>query len=283
MLPIAAVAALVVSIADVAEPTTTPPSQVRYIGETMSYSLHAVMSQSIAGDDAFGRRINQTSAPTSLKLHERISITKTTSQDLGMHRLGSITATVAGAKPVNKDGQGWTTINSAGVVIHDSGKLGGLFLLPLPFLADAAMHGGQELTVGDTWSGQLGTKLYGMTARPRLKFSVTAERLVGNSKIYSIEASGTVPMKEAIMTASGEPLGYATGIADITAHIQYDRANRRLISMRAQLTDMLRYKGPTAHTSGHVKDHQLADISLDQESVAGGQTQADDPSPGPQP
>ena len=151
MLLFAAVAALFLTTADTAEPNAAPPAPVRYVGETMSYSLHATMSQSIAGDDAFGRRINQTAAPTSLKLHERISITKTTSDDLGMHRLGSITAVVAGAKPVNKDGQGWTTINNSGVVLHDSGKLGGLFLLPLPFLADAAMHDGQELAVGDTW------------------------------------------------------------------------------------------------------------------------------------
>jgi hypothetical protein len=283
VLLVAAVAALFLSIADAAEPTTTPPSQVRYVGETMSYSLHAVMTQSIAGDDAFGRHVSQTSAPTSLKLHEQISITKTTSQDLGMHRSGSITATVDGAKPVNKDGQGWTTISNNGIVVHDRGKLGGLFLLPLPFLADAAMHNGQELTVGDTWSGELGTKLYGMTARPRLTFSVTSERLVGDGKVYFIDATGTVPMKEPVMTTSGEPLGYATGIADITAHIEYDRVHRRLISMRAQLSDVLHYKGPTKRSSGHVKDRQQCEVSLDQEAVAGGQAQADDPSPGPQP
>jgi len=275
----AAVAALFLTTADAAEPTTTPPAQVRYVGETMSYSLHATMSQSIAGDDAFGRRISQTSAPTSLKLHERISITKTTPEDLGMHRLGSITATVDGAKPVNKDGQGWTTVNNAGIVLHDSGKLGGLFLLPLPFLADAAMHDGQDLTVGDTWSGQLGTKLYGMTARPHLKFSVTAERLVGDTRVYSIDATGTVPMKEPVMTTSGEPLGYATGMASVTAHLEYDRANRRIVSMRAQLTDVLHYKGPTKRASGHVKDHQQCEVSLDQEAAAGTQTQADDPAP----
>jgi hypothetical protein len=85
------------------------------------------------------------------------------------------------------------------------------------------------------------------------------------------------------MTTSGEPLGYATGIADITAHIEYDRANRRLISMHAQLTDVLHYKGPTKRASGHVRDRQQCEVSLDQEAVAGGQTQADDPSPGPQP
>ena len=279
MLLFAAVAALFLTTADAAEPTTTPPAQVRYVGETMSYSLRATMSQSIAGDDAFGRRISQTSAPTSLKLHERISITKTTPEDLGMHRLGSITATVDGAKPVNKDGQGWTTVNNAGIVLHDSGKLGGLFLLPLPFLADAAMHDGQDLTVGDTWSGQLGTKLYGMTARPHLKFSVTAERLVGDTRVYSIDATGTVPMKEPVMTTSGEPLGYATGMASVTAHLEYDRANRRIVSMRAQLTDVLHYKGPTKRASGHVKDHQQCEVSLDQEAAAGTQTQADDPAP----
>ena len=287
----AVVAALVLSVpfsvADATDAPAAPPSpasQVHSVGDTLSYSLNATMSQGIAGLDAFGRHINQTSAPTTLKLHENISITKSSVHDLGMHRVGSITAVVTGARPVNKDGQGWTTVNQSGVITHDSGKLGGLFLLPVPFLADAAMKGGDELAVGDTWSSQLGTKLYGMTARPHLKYTVVAERLVAGAKIYSIDASGTVPIKEPVMTTNGEPLGYATGIADLSAHIEYDRANRRLISMHAQLTDTLRYSGPTKHTSGHVKDRQRLDVALESApDPSGAQSPSDDPSSGPLP
>lgn len=241
------------------------------------------MSQSIAGNDAFGRRINQTSSPTSVRLHESIAITKTTAQDLTMHRLGTITALVVGARPVTKSGQGWTVVNNNGIVVRDSGKLGGLFLLPLPFLADGSMKSGAELTVGDSWSGVLGTKLYGMTARPRLKFTVTAASIVSDIKVYIIEATGTVPMKEPVMTASGEPLGYATGTADVTARLEYDRDKRRLVSMQAELSDTLHYNGPTKHVTGRVKDHQQCVVSLDLAPVAGlGEGVSVDPLSGPQ-
>ncbi len=255
----------------------------RFVGETFSYSARAVMSQSIAGNDAFGRHINQMSAPTSVKLHESIAITKATAQDLTMHRLGTITALVVGARPVTKSGQGWTVVNNNGMVVRDSGKLGGLFLLPLPFLADGSMKAGAELTVGDTWTGELGTKLYGMTARPRMKFTVTAASIVSDIKVYIIDATGTVPIKEPVMTASGEPLGYATGIADITARLEYDRDKRRLVSMQAELNDTLHYNGPTKHVTGRVKDHQQCVVSLDLSPVAGlGEGVSADPLSGPQ-
>jgi hypothetical protein len=280
------VASLLAASSAIAPMQSSPaPTPTRFVGETFSYSAHAVMSQSIAGNDAFGRPINQTSAPTNVKLHESISITKATAQDLTMHRLGTITAVVVGAKPVTKSGQGWTIVNNSGIVVHDSGKLGGLFLLPLPFLANGSMKDGAELAVGDSWTGELGTKLYGMTARPRLKFTVTAERIVSDIKVYTIEATGSVRMKEPVMTAAGEPLGYATGTADITAHLEYDRDNRRLVSMQAELNDTLHYSGPTKHISGHVKDHQKCEVSLDLSSVAGGlhDDVSTDPLSGPQP
>jgi hypothetical protein len=280
------VASLLAASSAIAPTQSSPaPTPTRFVGETFSYSAHAVMSQSIAGNDAFGRPISQTSAPTNVKLHENISITKATAQDLTMHRLGTITAVVVGAKPVTKSGQGWTIVNNSGIVVHDSGKLGGLFLLPLPFLANASMKDGAELAVGDSWTGELGTKLYGMTARPQLKFTVTAERIVSDIRVYTIEATGRVRMKEPVMTAAGEPLGYATGTADITAHLEYDRDNRRLVSMQAELNDTLHYSGPTKHISGHVKDHQQCVVSLDLASVAGGvhDDVSTDPLSGPQP
>lgn len=260
-------------VADAAvEPTSAPstPPQQRTTGERFSYTLHAVMTQSIAGKDAFGKAINQSSAPTNVKGHESISITKQTADELTMHRLGSITAVVVGAKPVTKSGQGWTIVNSHGTIVRDTGKLGGLFLLPLPFLADGAVNAGSELKVGDRWSGQLGTKLYGMTARPHLQYTVTSERTLLGATVYAIDAVGTVPMKEPVMTSAGEPLGYATGAARITAHLEYDRDNRRLVSLKAELRNTLHYAGPSKHVGGSVKDHQQCEISLDPPAVAGG-------------
>ena len=259
--------------------------QTRYVGETFSYSLRAVMSQSIAGDDAFGRRFDQASAPSSVTLHERIAITGANPHGVSMHRIGSITARVDGAKPVTKSGQGWTTVDSHGIVVRDAGKLGGLFLLPLPFLASSAMKSGDELAVGDTWKAKLGSKLYGMTAAPTLTFTVTGKRASAGATIYVLDAKGSAPMKEPVMTASGEPLGFAAGVATIIAHIEYDRDNHRLVSMQADLSDSLRYRGPTRSATGRVKDHQRCEVSLDSATLAGNaadQVNAD-PSTGPLP
>jgi hypothetical protein len=269
--------------ADATSAPSTPPQQ-RTAGESFSYSLRAVMTQSIAGKDAFGKAINQSSAPTNVKGHESISITKQTADELTMHRLGSITAVVVGAKPVTKSGQGWTIVNTQGTIVRDTGKLGGLFLLPLPFLADGGVNAGGELKVGDRWSGQLGTKLYGMTSRPHLQYTVMSERAASGATIYAIEAVGSVSMKEPVMTSAGEPLGYATGTAHITAQLEYDRDNRRLISMKAELRNTLHYLGPTKHVAGSVKDHQQCEISLDLPAVAGGAHDGDGagPASGPQ-
>ncbi|MDQ6768314.1 MAG: hypothetical protein M3Z41_10945 [Candidatus Eremiobacteraeota bacterium] len=269
LLLVAGLLASPTTVAGASSPGPTPGPPSRFVGETLSYSLRAVMTQSIAGKDTFGRQINQASTPTSIKLHESIAITKATQQDISLHRYGTITAVVVGAKPVTKSGQGWTTVDSRGLVVRDSGKLGGLFLLPLPFLANASMKEGAELAVGDRWSGRLGTKLYGMTARPNLTFTVTAERFVAGAKVYSIDAAGTVPMKEPVMTVAGDSLGYATGTADITTHFEYDRDNRRLVSMHAELNDTLHYRGPAKRLAGRVRDHQLCDVSLDSSSVSG--------------
>ncbi len=281
----AAVLAIPFNVADVSDTNSMPvPPQARKVGETFGYTLHAVMSQSIAGKDAFGRKINQATAPSTVKGHEDISVTKTSDQGLTVHRSGSITAIVPGAKPFTKDGQSWTLIDNAGIVKRDTGKLGGLFLLPLPFLGDSSMNAGDELKVGDHWSGKLGTKLYGMTARPYMQFTVTGVRSVEGATIYTIDASGTVPMKEPVMTASGDPLGYATGTGHISAQLNYDRDNHRLVSMQAEMRDTLHYTGQTKHIAGSVKDHQQCAVSLDAAvpSDGFGTTTGADPG-GPQP
>jgi hypothetical protein len=262
--------AMPAAIADAPQINAAPSPQTRKVGEKFQYSLHAVMSQSIAGNDAFGRAIDQKSAPTNVKGHEEIAITKTAAQGLTLHRTGSITAIVDGAKPVTKSGQGWSLVDPAGMVLRDSGKLGGLFLLPLPFLGDASMNAGNDLKIGDSWSGQLGTRLYGMTARPRMQFTVVGERAVLGINVYTIRAVGTAPMKEPVMTAAGEPLGYATGTANITVALDYDRKNHRLISMQAELRDTLRYAGPTKRAGGSVRDRQQLSVALDPASMTDG-------------
>ena len=107
-------------------------------------------------------------------------------------------------KRVTKPGQGWSLVDAQGRVVRDSGKLGGLFLLPLPFLGEFAVKAGNDLAIGDQWSGKLGTKLYGMTSQPELHFIVSGTRSVLGVHVFTIAATGTVPMKEPVMTASGE-------------------------------------------------------------------------------
>lgn len=258
------------AVADAPQESPSPAPQVRKVGEKLDYSLHAVLSQSIAGKDAFGKTIAQSSVPTNVKGFESILVTKIAAEGVTLHRLGTITATVDGAHPVSRPGQGWTLVDAHGKLVRDSGKLGGLFLLPLPFLGEAAVKAGDDLTIGDRWSGKLGTKLYGMTAQPELLFTVTGVRSVLGVHVFMIQAVGSVPMKEAVTTTSGEALGYAAGTARITAEFDYDRDNRRLISMTAAVQDAMHYVGPTKHTGGIVHDSQKCSVALDPASMTSG-------------
>ncbi|HLW38509.1 MAG TPA: hypothetical protein VKR99_08790 [Candidatus Eremiobacteraceae bacterium] len=247
--------------------------QSHHIGETFDYSLHGEMSQSIMGQDAFGRRLNQVLAPTSVKGHESIAITALSASLVSLERSGSVTATVDGATPHTQPGSGFTTVDNRGAVLRDKGKLGGLFLLPVVFLGDQAMNQGNALQIGDRWAGQLGTKLYGMLSRPMLHFSVVGERTVLGVNVYSVIADGDVKMKEPVMTSTGEALGYATGVAHVTVHADYDRDNRRLVSMDIELTDTLHY-AVSKHIRGSVHDHQRYLVALDASSMVTGQHNA---------
>ena len=274
---VAAIAAALVSLTTLLAATAQAPSpdgqpqpQVRRVGEKLLYSLHGVMSQSIRGTDASGHNVVQTPPATSIKGHENISVTALTASALKLHRSGSITAMVQGAKPITNASQGWTSIDSRGIVTKDKGKLGGLFLLPLAFLGDRAMNSGNELQVGDRWSATLGTKLYGMSARPRLQYAVLGQRRVLGVNVFTIQATGTVRMKEPVVTTSGVLLGYATGPAQMTVQCDYDRENRRLISLDVDVRDTLRYAGRTRRTSGSVRDHQRYLVALDASSMVGG-------------
>lgn len=262
------------TVADIPQGSPLPQMPTRKVGERLDYSLTALLSQSIAGKDAFGRAINQALAPTNVKGYERIVVTKIDGEGVTVHRLGTITATVDDAKPVTKPGQSWSLVDARGRIVRDSGKLGGLFLLPLPFLGEAAVKAGDDLAVGDTWTAKLGTKLYAMTAQPEMRFSVTGMRSFLGAQYFTIQATGTVPMREPIMTSSGEPLGYAVGTGHITAEFDYDRDNRRLISLKAVLQDTLRYTGPTKHAGGSVHDHQRWSLALDLSSMTTGMSGA---------
>lgn len=243
--------------------------QTRHIGETLDYSLHGEMSQSIIGRDSFGRPLNQVLAPTTVKGHENIAVTGLSASLLSLQRSGSVTATVDGAKPQTRNGAGWTTVDNRGAVLRDKGKLGGLFLLPVAFLGEQAMNQGGALQIGDRWAAQLGTKLYGMVNRPTLHFSVVGQRSVLGVSVYTVIADGDVKMKEPVFTAAGEALGYASGLAHVTVHADYDRDNHRLVSMDIELSDTLHYAA-AKHMAGSVRDHQRYLVALDASSMITG-------------
>ena len=146
--------------------------------------------------------------------------------------------------------------------------MGGLFLLPLGFLGERSVNGGAALTVGGSWYGKLGTKLYGMTARPEMHFVVTGTRFVLGTSVFSIEASGTVPMKEPVVTNAGEMLGYATGNARISLRFDYDRPNARVVAMDLRVQDDLKLNGGAKAARGKVSDVQRYLVALDAGSIS---------------
>jgi hypothetical protein len=269
------------TVAQTPEATPVPTPPARRVGEELNYSLGAVLNQSIAGRDVFGKKIDQTIAPTTIRGHESITVTKITSAGVTVHRRGSITAVVDNTKPVTSPGQGWSLVARSGLVVRDRGKLGGLFLLPLPFLGESAVKAGDDLAVGDAWTAKLGTRLFAMTAQPKMHFVVIGTRSVLGVHVFTIKATGQVPMREPVMTSSGEPLGYAVGTAHITAQFDYDRDNRRLISLQATIEDSLHYTGATKRAVGKVRDRQTWSLALDPSSMTGEAARTASPNPKP--
>ncbi|HEY5094649.1 MAG TPA: hypothetical protein VII69_06030 [Candidatus Eremiobacteraceae bacterium] len=257
------------SAATVAPSTSDPTAAVsaHRVGQIFNYSLHGEVGQSISGRDATGRTVDQRAITTTLTGRERIAVRQTSPRGITLHRSGAITASVAG-RPVSKPGTGWTLVNGDGTVVRDHGTLGGLFLLPLGFLGERAVNRGAALSVGSSWSGKLGTKLYGMTARPQMKYSVTGTRYILGTSVFSIVATGSVPMKEPVVTNMGETLGYATGKAYITLHFDYDRANARVVAMDLRVQDDLRLSGTAKAAQGNVSDVQRYLVALDAGSIS---------------
>jgi hypothetical protein len=263
----AAPAAVHVAATASAVPEPGPTIATHRVGQIFDYSLHGEVGQTISGRDASGRAVDQRATATTLTGRERIAIKQTSTRGMTLHRSGAITASVAG-RPVSKPGTGWTLVNRDGTVVRDHGTLGGLFLLPLGFLGERAVDGGATIAVGDSWSGKLGTKLYGMTARPQMKFSVMGTRFVLGTSVFSVEATGTVPMKEPVVTNSGEMLGYAIGTAHITLNFDYDRANARVVAMDLRVQDDLRLSGGSKAARGKVSDSQRYLVALDAGSIS---------------
>jgi hypothetical protein len=248
-------------------PDPIPTISTHRVGQVFNYSLHGEVGQSILGRDASGRAVDQRATSTTLTGRERIAIKQTSSQGITLHRSGAITASVEG-RPVSKPGTGWTLVNGDGTVVRDHGTLGGLFLLPLGYLGERAVNGGAELTIGGSWSGKLGTKLYGMVARPKMTYVVTGTRLVLGTSVFSVEATGTVPMREPVVTNTGEMLGYATGNAQISLRFNYDRANARVVAMDLRVHDDLKLIGGSKSARGKVSDVQRYLVALDAGSIS---------------
>jgi len=250
---------------------------IHRVGDAFDYTVRGSMTQAILANDAVGKLIDQPGMPTALDGREHIAIKQISEQGITLHRSGLITAVVSN-RSEKSSGKGWTLVRDDGSIAKDTGNLGGVFLLPLPFLGERSVNAGTDLAVGATWSDKLGTKLYGMTARPTMDFQITGQRLVLGVNVYEIDATGTAPMKEPIVSNNGEALGYATGTAHIAVQGEYDPINHRMISMEVDLTDTLRISGPGKH-SGTVDDHQHYVVELDPSSLAVGAGQTDTTTP----
>lgn len=256
------------AIPAVPSPAPTPAAIANHkAGQTYDYSLHGEVGQSISGRDAYGRKVEQGAMPTTLNGRERVAIKQASADGLTLHRSGSITATVA-SRPVSTKGTGWTLVNRDGVVVRDHGTLGGLFLLPLGFLGERAVKNGDPIAIGDAWTGRLGTKLYGMDARPEMSYSVSGMRYVLGTSVYTIVATGTVPMREPVVTSTQEMLGYATGTAKLELRFDYDRANARVVAMDLTVRDTLTLTGSAKSAHGTVVDTQRYLVALDVNSIS---------------
>lgn len=265
---VAAMLLALVPLASAADLPAAPVVDSPYrVGLSLAYELTGNVSQAVSGHDALGQRIDQGWLPTNLIGSETITIQQLTAPGMVVKRTGTIRASVRGGRPEGRTGIGWSTISDAGVVMRDDSKLGGVFLLPLAFLGDRAVKLGDELHVGDAWSAKLGTKLFGMTARPTLRFVVES---VSNASpatpVYTIVAHGSAPLREPVIVGAGRALGWATGTTHLEIRFEYDRANLRVSSMRLHLYDTLKF-GSAHGARGWVNDRQSYHVSLRADST----------------
>ena len=258
------------AVADAIAPQTDMPSpRPHAVGDVFNYAVRGTMSTAIDGHDAFGHQVRQIPTPTVLLGRERIAIKDVTAQGLALHRSGSIVATFRGKSSPPQSGAGWTLVTPDGKVEDRKGStLGGLFLLPLGFLGDRAVDQGGSLQTGDRWSGKLGVALFGMTARPRMTFQVAGTREIFGTTVYSVNASGTAPIDEPIVTNDDVAMGDARGTAHLTLRYDYDPHLLRVVSMEIDVVADLRI-APQAHAApgGSVQDRQHYLVALDAASL----------------
>ena len=262
---------------DAAPAAATAPSAqpaVRRVGDAFDYTIHGSMTQAITARSPLGGSVRQPGTPTQLQGSEHVAVQQVGDQNITLKRSGHIVAVVSD-KSIKSAGRGQTIVRDDGSIAHDTGNLGGVFLLPLPFLGEKAMNDGADLAVGTRWTDKLGTKLYGMTARPMMTFEVTAQHLMLGLDVFEIVAQGSAPMKEPIVSNTGESLGYAIGTAHVTIRGQYDHVNHRMVAMDVEVQDQLKLAGAVPHAAGTVGDNQHYVLELDPASLAASSTQQD--------
>ena len=254
---------------DTAPASNTAPNaqSVRHIGDAFDYTIHGSMLQAITARSPLGTKVRQPGTPTELQGSEHVAVSQIGEQNITLNRSGHIVAVVSD-KSVKSAGRGLTVVRDDGSIARDSGNLGGVFLLPLPFLGEKAMNAGADLAVGARWTDKLGTKLYGMTARPMMTFEVTSQHLMLGLDVFEIVAEGNAPMKEPVVSNSGEALGYAMGMAHVTIHGQYDHVNHRMLSMDVAVQDELKLAGASSRSAGTVGDTQHYVLELAPTSIA---------------
>jgi len=244
------------------------------VGDAFDYTIHGSMLQAISARSPLFGAVNQSGTPTELQGSEHVAVQQVSDQDITLNRSGQIVAVVSD-KSVKSAGRGLTVVLDNGSIAHDTGNLGGVFLLPLPFLGDKVMNAGADLAVGARWTGKLGTKLYGMTARPKMMYEITAQHLMLGLDVFEIVAEGDAPMKEPVVSNYGESLGYATGVAHVTIRGQYDHVHHRMLSMDVEVRDQLKLTGPHKRSVGTVGDVQHYVLELDPASIAASSTHQD--------
>jgi len=278
---IAAAAYVSAAGADPLPPTAPAAPAAHKVGQTFAYVLQGHVSQSIDGRDPFGHRVHQTGAPTSIDGHENITITgiAPASGSLRLRRSGSVYAIVSGHKK-GVARTAWTIVSPRGSIVRDNNKLGGIFLLPLPFLGSESVKSGAGLSVGDAWGAALPIKLFGMISVPTMRFHVLGARSVLGFDVYTISATGSAPMKEPIVTNAGYAMGYALGTAWLAVRADYDFTNRRVVSMTIDVRDTLQLFGSHNKVAGTVRDRQRYDVALDADSLMAGSRQRPPTDPG---
>lgn len=247
------------------------------VGDVYDYALHGTLSQAIVGKDPFGRAVRQPATPTDLQGRERIAIKSIGASGLSLHRSGTIVATFNGRSSPSQRGTGWTLVTPHGDVKDRKGStLGGLFLLPLAFLADRAVDDGLTPAIGSAWTAKLGMALFGMTAQPRLHFQVTGRRTVLGVLVYTLAATGTAPVKEPVVTNDGIALGDAIGTSHVTLHCDYDPAARRAVSMDISVAANLHIT-TRGKSTGTLSERQHYLVALDAGSIGATSTKVSDP------